>query len=785
MLDRATVDCWTRNSCRPPAVRSGQPAQASARCPDGQLHAGCPVGQNVSTRCPVGQKVSAGCPVGQNCPVGPPAVRMDNCTPAVRLDKMCPPAVRLDKRCPPAVRLDKKRPPAVRMDNCTPAVRLDKMCPPAVRLDKRCPPAVRLDKMCPPAVRLDRRCRRLSGWTKCVHPLSGWTKGVHRLSGWTKVSARPVGQKVAQLSGWTKCVHPLSGWTKCPVSTRCPVGQNVSTRCPVGQKVSVGCPVGQLSTNCPVGQNVSTRCPVGQKVSIGCPVGQLSTNCPVGQKVSTSCPDGHHRRVQRPNGQTRVGWCPEGQLSASCPVGQKVSTTGTGGQKVSTSCPDGQPLVARRSNGSLLPTWAHLPARVGVPIGTGGSGSSSSSSSESGSYTSNGPRNQGWTVRMMQGEERRQDSSSDQSAGDRRANSPQRDENPPGHDRRVMATAGHHASLVRAANPVDRPAGNGSQTLPAGWREILPPNETWSHSLDHGSDSSASRTAPRPGAGHSQARAHHSARPDDTGTQTDYRHSFGSLPALLPRTDSTWPTVIRHWGGPIGQQPQRVGMDDVSIRTAGRPWFESDEAWTRVPPPSPYRDGYQRAGQHRPHPGQNPSDLIYSVDKLGFYQSVINDEQTRAEMLLAAPPAGNNARTLRPSPQQLDPWGIEDDLNSEAALSSYILLEEYLASSGARNCREGVHQAGGSHQNSFSQPRGVFESDYREELDREPRLLTTRPPVPHPYEEWPWIQESRLESAVGAGRIVDRRRKSPPAQIHVEETRPGKFGGHGNPERVM
>ena len=68
----------------------------------------------------------------------------------------------------------------------------------------------------------------------------------------------------------------------------------------------------------------------------------------------------------------------------------------------------------------------------------------------------------------MQGEEQRQDSSSDQSAGDRRANSPQRDENPPGHDRRVMATAGHHASLVRAANPVDRPAGNGSQNVTGG-----------------------------------------------------------------------------------------------------------------------------------------------------------------------------------------------------------------------------------------------------------------------------------------------------------------------------
>ena len=816
-------------------VQPPQPGRLSAGCPVGQkVSAGCPVGQNVSTRCPVGQKVSVGCPVGQlptNCPVGPKVSAgcpvgqkvSAGCPVGQNVSTRCPVGQKVSAGCPVGQNVSTRCPVGQKVSVGCPVGQLPTNCPVGQKASARCPDG-QLHAGCPVGQQASARCP--DGQLPVGCPVG------------QNVSTRcPVGQEVS-----AGCPVGQNVSAGCPVgqkvSAGCPVGQNVSTRCPVGQKVSVGCPVGQLPTNCPVGQKVSvgcpvgqlhagcpvgqklsTRCPVGQDVSTRCPVGQkVSAGCPVGQKASTSCPDGHHRRVQRPNGQTQVGWCPEGQLSASCPVGQKVSTTGTCGRKVSTSCPDGQPLVARRSTGPLLPTWAHLPARVGVPIGTGGSGSSSSSSSESGSYTSNGPRNQGWTVRMMQGEEQRQDSSSDQSAGDRRGNSPQRDKNPPGHDRRVMAMAGHHASLVRAAIPVDRPAGNGSQTLPAGWWEILPPNETWSHSPDHGSDSSASRTAPRPGAGHSQARAHHSARPDDTGTQTDYRHSFGSLPALLPRTDSTWPTVIRHWGDPIGQQPRPTGetptsgtrsgvasgvgsrgpsdspgrstgmsvyqdctdvangleWDDVSIRTAGRPWFESDEAWTRVPPPSPYRDGYQRAGQHRPHPGQNPSDLIYPADELGFYQSVINDEQTRAEMLLAAPPAGNNGRTLRPSPQQLDPWGIEDDLNSEAALSSYIRLEEYLASSGARNCREGVHQAGGLHQNSFSQPRGVLESEYREELDREPCLLTTRPPVPHPYEERPWIQESRLESAVGAGRIVDRRRKSPPAQIHVEETRPGE-----------
>ena len=101
MLDRATVDWWMagwtaaggraskrsslsnrvgatsqprrqRQSVGSPGGRLVQPPQP------GQLRAGCPVGQNVSTRCPVGQKVSVGCPVGQlptNCPVGQKVVR--------------------------------------------------------------------------------------------------------------------------------------------------------------------------------------------------------------------------------------------------------------------------------------------------------------------------------------------------------------------------------------------------------------------------------------------------------------------------------------------------------------------------------------------------------------------------------------------------------------------------------------------------------------------------------------------------------------------------------------
>ena len=56
-----------RQSVGSPGGRLVQPPQP------GQLHAGCPVGQNASTRCPVGPKVSVGRPVGQlstNCPVG-------------------------------------------------------------------------------------------------------------------------------------------------------------------------------------------------------------------------------------------------------------------------------------------------------------------------------------------------------------------------------------------------------------------------------------------------------------------------------------------------------------------------------------------------------------------------------------------------------------------------------------------------------------------------------------------------------------------------------------------
>ena len=141
-------------------------------------------------------------------------------------------------------------------------------------------------------------------------------------------------------------------------------------------------------------------------------------------------------------------------------------------------------------------------------------------------------------------------SSSDQSSTNSPANSPQRGRRAQETGRQARATSGHTANPNHTARPhlsagfvaewargrdsmvSASLAGAGSRTLPAGWREILPPNEAWGHSKNRGSESNATRAATSPGAGQRQARAHHSALPDEAGTQTDYRHSYGLLPGL-------------------------------------------------------------------------------------------------------------------------------------------------------------------------------------------------------------------------------------------------------------
>ena len=166
-------------------------------------------------------------------------------------------------------------------------------------------------------------------------------------------------------------------------------------------------------------------------------------------------------------------------------------------------------------------------------------------------------------------------SSSDQSSSDSRG-SPPRGATPRGSEGTAPAMAGHHTSQAGNDQPdyldglVDgvaqytriaayHPTRAESQLLPAGWREILPPNEAWGHDKNRGSESERTRTAAPKGAGRSQARAYHSALPDEAGTQNDPRQSCGTRPGLTIWSDSTWPSVIIDMESPGGPPRDPVG----------------------------------------------------------------------------------------------------------------------------------------------------------------------------------------------------------------------------------
>ena len=121
-------------------------------------------------------------------------------------------------------------------------------------------------------------------------------------------------------------------------------------------------------------------------------------------------------------------------------------------------------------------------------------------------------------------------------------------------------STGNITEGARGREPtMDRPAGGGCRTLPAGWREILPPNEAWGHPSDCGSESGSTRAAPRPGAGRRQVGANHSALPDEAGTQTDHRQPFGTSPGVMVWSDSTWPSVNIDIESPVGPLLDPIG----------------------------------------------------------------------------------------------------------------------------------------------------------------------------------------------------------------------------------
>ena len=372
---------------------------------------------------------------------------------------------------------------------------------------------------------------------------------------------RPIGHT---LFAGCQIGHQLS---ELPAS--CPIGPRRFEWCPDGRGQCPGghgqCPDGR--GQCPDGRG---RCPDGRGLPALCPDGrgqcpdghgQMPVGRPIGHTLFAGSRIGHQPSelpVSCPIGPRRFEWCPDGR--GQCPDGHGQCPDGHG-QRPS-ECPTGHPWSVQR-----LPPWAINPARA-TPAG-----GSSASSGISDDGSSEGPDIRVAKVRMMQGGSRGQgpSSSSDWSSTDSPTNSPRRDRPAQAPGRRATTPTDYGASQghpeqadhstgdaskgARAREPtitMYRPSGGGSRTLPAGWREILPPNEAWGHSMDRGSEPGSTRTAPQPGAGHSQARAHHSALPDNAGTQTDYRQSFGTLPELLPRTESTWPTVIIDRGSPIG-----------------------------------------------------------------------------------------------------------------------------------------------------------------------------------------------------------------------------------------
>ena len=602
--------------------------------------------------------------------------------------------------------------------------------------------------------------------------------------------------------GWRRVEWCPDGHGQCPdghgqMPFGRPIGQTLFAEYQIGHQLS------ELSASCPIGPRRFEWCPDGR--------GQ----CPDGHG---QCPDGRGLPALRPIGRRRYDRCPDGH--GQCPDGH--------GQRPS-ECPIRHPWSVQR-----LPPWAINPARA-TPAG-----GSSASSGVSDDGSGDGPDIRVAKVRMMQGGGRGQgpSSSSDWSSTDSPTNSPRRDRPAQAPGRRATAPTDYDASQghperadhstgdvsegARAREPtitMYRPSGGGSRTLPAGWREILPPNEAWGHSMDRGSEPESTRTAPQQGAGHSQARAHHSALPDNAGTQTDPRQSYGTRPGLTIWSDSTWPSVIidmespcgppTHPMAPVSHSGTRSGViddigtrgpsgstrcssdmsvyqdctgvvgglewDDVSLRTAGRPWVESDRAGARVQPPNRRQDSYQELG---PPPGfrdthylERPIDLRYPGHDYADYPSV-RDDQTRVKTRCSGPPAVSRNQAHESAPPQPESRYIEDRLCAEHATANDNHRDEALAQD-SRNRLKRPPQAAGPLDNPANQTRAAAETQPHHEVDCRRGYDQDARPQAHSDTDGARIQESLLEREVAAGHIVDRRRTRRLPQPPAERTRPG------------
>ena len=267
-----------------------------------------------------------------------------------------------------------------------------------------------------------------------------------------------------------------------------------------------GCPNGQ----CPDGPATCHLCPRGSRPNGQRPNGpgpngqRPNGHGPNGQPSNGQRPNGHGPNGQRPNGQRPNGHGPNGQRpNGHGPNGQRPNEHGLrgrrpGGPPSCVPCPD-EPRVCAEPGGTATVCMTRSRPRVQGPRVV--SDWSSTSCSDSG--LRRGPPAPGPT----------------QPAGETAHQPDAAGVVPP-----VSFGAG---SLPRAPFA---PAFPGSFS---GWRPILPYYEDASQK-DHGSSSDSSWAAPPQGAGHCQACANPSARPVESGTQTDYDRLFGPLPLRSP-----------------------------------------------------------------------------------------------------------------------------------------------------------------------------------------------------------------------------------------------------------
>ena len=497
-------------SCPDGHHRTDKPPSRQIRfgwCPGGQPVANCPDGQTVSASCPDEHHLKDERPSGQ-CHFGwcPDGQRFTTC-PDRHLSTSCPVGQLYAKR-PDGQRWSTRCPDGQRWSASCPDGQVSASCPDGQRWLERCPdghssktrPGGHLSMTCP------------VGHLSTICPdghFSTYCPGGRCPGGHLRTDRRSRG-------------HCPAG--HCP-SGRCP-DEPASAGCPDEHGPSGRCPDRQASTSCPDGHcghcpewtdrmdivRPSGRCPDRQACPDGhcpgghCPDGHCpSGRCPDGQ-VPAGCPGGHCPGGHCPDGHCPSGRCPDGQVSTSCPDGRCPGGHCPGGH-----CPDGHCPSGRCPDGQVSTSCPDGRCPGGhCPGGQCPGGQRSSNRSDRHRPGRHCPDGHCPSGRCPDGQ---------------------------------VSTACPDGHMLTTPDQASSLAGNSIGTLPPDWRDILLA-EVGASNKDHGSESEATRTAPQQGAGHCQARAYHSARPDEAGTLTDHRQSYGTRPGVTDWADPIWPSVI-------------------------------------------------------------------------------------------------------------------------------------------------------------------------------------------------------------------------------------------------